>query len=1205
MQRRLAAILAADVVGYSRLMEQDEAGTLAVLKARRKELLEPLVASHDGRIVKLWGDSALAEFASAVNAVACAVAVQKAMAAANKAAPEHKRILLRIGINLGDVIVEGEDIYGDGVNVAARLEALAEPGGIWISGKVRDEVSRKLDLAFDDLGLREVKNMAAPVRAYRVYEPGQRPPSQADVSRAASSPVRTLQRRRARAVSKVDARKQRPDSLFVGRQSEMESLQTALDDALAERGGLVMLVGEPGIGKTRIAEELADHAAKRRAEVLWGRCYEESGAPPFWPWVQAIRSYCRDRDGEMLRAEMGAGIADIADIVPEVRQRLPDVPATARLDDPAQARFRLFDSIASFLRNICHRQPVVLIFDDLHWADAPSLRLLQFLAPEVADSRLLLVGTYRDVELSRQHPLSDALGALARLPRFRRLRLSGLSLDDVGRFVAAAAGAPPPQALVDSLHSETEGNPLFLKEIVRFLAQVGVLQSELTRSEDRPEHASGRGLGIRIPEGVREVIGKRLNRLSQACNQMLSAASVIGREFALEVVLRLLDDRTEDDILEAIDEAVSAGIIEGAAGAPGHYQFTHALIRETLYEELRTARRTSLHRRIGEVLEELHRTDLVPHLPQLAHHFCEAAHSSDIDKAIEYATRAGERADALLAYEEAVRFHESALHALELREPIDEVRRCTLLMMLGEALRRANEFERALDTFQRAARSANAARSPETVARAALGFEQVYWRMGRRGDMTAVRFLEDALRGVAEDDLAFRARMVGALGRALLHSGNPEQATTCVEKAITMSRRLGEPAVLAANINILLEFPWNPEATEERLAYATEMLRLAEQVDNAELLHLAHARRAVCFFELGDIAAVDAEIQEKRRIAETLFRQPVNLYVIAGFGVTRALLRGQLAEAERLIAKVLEFGERAQTDFHGTVGIQMFTLRREQGRLRELGPAVTRFVQQHAAGSTWRPGLAVIFTELGREQAARAEFEQLAANDFSGIARDGLWSTCIAYLAEVCAYLGDALRANTLYRLLLPYADRNIVVADGVACFGSASRYLGMLGTIMARWEDAERHFEHAMAMNARMGARPWLAHTQHDYAAMLFARGQTGDREKAATLMNDALATARELGMRALEERIITRIGEPPERPRSAEAFPDELTPREVAVLRLIAIGRSNSDIAIALSISLNTVATHVRSILAKTGCANRTEAAAYAMRCGLASLS
>ncbi len=1204
MQRRLAAIFAADVVGYSRLMEQDEAGTLAVLKARRKELLEPLVASHDGRIVKLWGDSALAEFASAVNAVACAVAVQKAMAAANTTAPEHKRISLRIGINLGDIIVEGDDIYGDGVNVAARLEALAEPGGISVSGKVRDEVSRKLDLAFVDLGVREVKNIAAPVRVYRVHEPGGRPPPpRGEVGQAPSAPPTAPRRKRDRAAPKAEARESRPEFLFIGRLSEMGSLRTALDDAFAERGGLVMLVGEPGIGKTRIAEEFARHAAQRHAEVLWGRCYEESGAPPFWPWVQAIRSYCRDRDGEMLRADMSAGAADIADIVPEVRQRLPDVPAPARLDDPAQARFRLFDSIASFLRNICHRQPVVLILDDLHWADAPSLRLLQFLAPEVADSRMLLVGTYRDVELSRQHPLSDALGVLARLPGFRRLRLSGLSLDDVGRFIAAAAGAAPPQRLVDTLHSETEGNPLFLKETVRFLAQEGALQSELTRSDDRPQHAPGRGAGIRIPEGVREVIGKRLNRLSQACNQMLSVASAIGREFAVELLLRLLDDRTEDDVLEAIDEAVAAGIIEEAAVVSGHYQFTHALIRQTLYEELRTARRTRLHRRIGEALEDLHRTDLEPYLPQLAHHLCEAAHGSNVDKAIEYATRAGERADALLAYEEAVRFHESALHALELREPIDEARRCVLLVMLGEALRRANEFEQALDTFQRAARSARAARSPETVARAALGFEQAYWRMGRRGDRTAVRFLEDALQGVAEDDLALRAKLVGALGRALLHSGDPERATACTRKAIAMSRRLGDPAVLAANIHILFEFPWNPEATEERLADATEMLQLAEQVGNVELSGLAQARSIVFLFELGDIAAVDAAIE--KRMSETRRLQPVNLYVLAGFRVARALLSGRFGEVEPLAAKVVEFGERAHTDFYGTLGIQMFTLHREQGRLQEFEPAVETFVRQHVGTSTWRPGLALIYAELGREQAARAEFEQLAANDFSGIARDGLWSTCIAYLAEVCAYLNDAGRADTLYRLLLPYADRNIMVADGVACFGSASRYLGLLARTMARWDDAEQHFKHAIAMNARMGARPWLAHTQVDCAAMLLARGQTGDREKAATLMNDALATARELGMRAVEERIITQMGEPPERPRSVEAFPDELTPREVAVLRLIAIGRSNSDIAIALSISLNTVATHVRSILAKTGCANRTEAAAYAMRRGLASLS
>jgi DNA-binding CsgD family transcriptional regulator len=317
--------------------------------------------------------------------------------------------------------------------------------------------------------------------------------------------------------------------------------------------------------------------------------------------------------------------------------------------------------------------------------------------------------------------------------------------------------------------------------------------------------------------------------------------------------------------------------------------------------------------------------------------------------------------------------------------------------------------------------------------------------------------------------------------------------------------------------------------------------------------------------------------------------------------VMRALLDGRFAEGEQLAPQALAMGQRLQAEgVDGAFGMQMFTLRREQGRLHELAPVVRHFVQQHGAASTWRPGLALIYSELGREREARAAFEQLAAHDFADLPQDSLWLPCVTYLAEVCAFLGDASRAATLYRLLLPYNGYTVVVGATDVCYGAAARYLGLLATTMERWEDAVQHFEDALAMNARMGARPWLAHTQHQYAVMLLARNQSGDRDKATSLLHEALTTVRALGMHALERRIAVYVKP---RPASVPAAPDvldDLSQREVEVLHLLATGKSNREIADALCISLNTVATHVRNILAKTGVANRTEAAAYAMRHG-----
>src|SRR3990172_2097993 len=442
--------------------------------------------------------------------------------------------------------------------------------------------------------------------------------------------------------------------VFVGREKEMDELRAGLEDALSGRGRLLMLVGEPGIGKTRTSEEFATYAGLRNAQVLWGRCYEGEGAPAYWPWVQVIRSFVHDRDPAALMSEMGPGAADIAQVVSEVREGRPGLPAPPALE-PEQARFRLFDSITTFLKNASKGQPIVLVLDDLHWADKPSLLLLQFLARELRGARLLVLATYRDVELRREHPLSDALGELARAGLSQRILLRGLTEQDVARFIEITAGMRPPQALGDAVYRETEGNPFFVNEIVRLLVADGRL--------DRPEEV--KSWSVTIPQGVREVVGRRLNHLSKECNGVLTVASVIGREFGVDALERV-SDVSDDRLLEVLEEAVGARVVAEVPRSAGRYSFSHALIRETLYEELSTTRRVRLHRQIGEALEGLYATNPEPHLAELAYHFSEGAQGGDVEKAIDYAVRAGDRAAALLAHEDSVHQYEMALQALEL-----------------------------------------------------------------------------------------------------------------------------------------------------------------------------------------------------------------------------------------------------------------------------------------------------------------------------------------------------------------------------------------------------------------------------------------------------------------------------------------------------------------------------------------------------------
>ncbi|MDO8615442.1 MAG: protein kinase [Dehalococcoidia bacterium] len=896
--------------------------------------------------------------------------------------------------------------------------------------------------------------------------------------------------------------------IFVGREKEMDELRAGLEDALSGRGRLLMLVGEPGIGKTRTSEEFATYAGLRNAQVLWGRCYEGEGAPAYWPWVQLIRSYVHDSDPQELASQMGPGAADIAEVVSEVRERLPGLPTPPALE-PEQARFRLFDSITTFLKNASKRQPITLILDDLHWADKPSLLLLQFLARELRGARLMVLGTYRDVELGRQHPLSQTLGELGREGLSQRILLRGLTQRDVARFIEITSGVKPPEALVAAVYQETEGNPFFVNEIVRLLVADGRLE--------KPEEVAS--WSVTIPQGVREVVGRRLDHLSQDCNRVLTIGSVIGREFGLRALERV-SDLSGDRLLEALEEAVGARVIAEKPESLDYYSFSHALIRETLYEELSTARRVRLHRQIGDVLEELYSDSADPHLAELAYHFAEAAPGGDVDKAMDYARRAGQRALSLLAYEEAVGHYERALQTLELKTPPDEELRCELLLALGDAQMKAGDAVNGRQTFERAAESARKRKSADQLARAGLGVGERY-EIGAV-DESLVEILEEALRLLGDADSALRAMVLGRLAGALYFTGSRERRESLTRESVKMARRLGDSAALAYTLISRHQALWDPEDVEERLSATDEILRLAAEANDKGLTVAGRLWRLVDLIELGDVPALDAEIEALAGVAEEL-RQPVYLYNLALVRGMRASLDGRFEEAERLAQEALAIGRRVlSANAIQFFAVQTYLLRREQGRLHELEAGMNAFVDQYPLVPAWRCGRALLCCELGQEEKARADFEFLARDDFSVLPHDANWYIGMALLAETCAYLGDVQRAAVLYDQLLPYAERWINTGAGVVCNGSVSRYLGLLAATMSRWEEAERHFEDALEKHAKMGARPYLAHTQREYAEMLLDRGEPGGQEKALGLATQALDTAQELGMKTLVERCL-----------------------------------------------------------------------------------
>jgi len=976
--------------------------------------------------------------------------------------------------------------------------------------------------------------------------------------------------------------------LFIGRRPELQSLCAALDRAQAGTDQLVMLAGDAGMGKTRLCQEVAAEAARRGIPTVWGRCFEEPGAPPYWPWIQAIRTLLENWDDTRLSVLLGEDAVPIAALVPEVRRRLGDLPPVTVLEADQQ-RFQLFHAISQFWQRISAESALLLILDNLHWADPSSLRLLAFFAAELGEHRLMLLGTYRQTELTRQHALGESLADIARHPGYQRLLLTGLSRDETAQFLRSVSGEEPAPEALATIHQRTEGHPLFLVETVRFL-----LAESRTRSSLEQDAA---GALNAIPEGVRAIIGKRLNRLSPSCTRLLSIAACIGRAFSMELLLPLTSESSEEGVLEDLEEALAARIIESLS-TPDQYQFSHALIRETLYDEMLSVRRSRLHLRIGELLEAHHCDEIGPYLPQLAYQFSAALPEGSPTRALDYVRRAAESAAALLAHEEAISLYQHALDVQQRYFSSVHEARCILLLGLGTAQDSAGASEASRKIYLEAAGVARELGSARFLVQAAIGFETAGWRLGHPGTQ-AVPLLTEALAAAREqEDGCAHVELLASLCRANAFTNRPAEATRTYREAVALARQLDNPSAL---FRALVAFQatrfFGPEQLDERLAAAREALALAER-------HRQHAWAMTELYgwhfsdlvEKGDFEAARTVAAAHVSVAQAE-RQPFMLAVGLSSETLLAMHEGRFADAEALAQETLKVGRRfSRANAAGAYGMQMFSIRREQGRLAEVLPVLRHFVASQAESAIWRPGLALLYMELDLRGQALAEFEDLAAEDFAAIPRSALWPTSMAFMAEVCAYLNDAARAATLYRLLLPYAGRNLSTGNNAPCFGSADRLLGVLAATRGERESAQRHFEAALAMNLRTGGRPWLAHTQFGYAGLLLRNRHHG-AERAAKLLDAALATARELGMATLEQRCDRLMAQLEDR----LVYPDTLSKREVDVLRLLAAGLSNQEIGARLFISTHTVANHIRSILAKTGTANRTEAAAYAVHQGL----
>jgi DNA-binding SARP family transcriptional activator len=884
---------------------------------------------------------------------------------------------------------------------------------------------------------------------------------------------------------------------FVGREPELELLRDLLAQAFGGSGRLVLLTGEPGVGKTRTAAELARLASGLGARVLWGRCYEREGAPPYWPWLQAIRPYVATCPRDRLKRELGPSAGVIADVLPEVRERLADVEAPRGLPDERQARFRLLDAIASFLRRAAQHEPFVLVLEDLHAADAASLALLDFVARELESARLLVVGTYRDVEIGRGHPLRQALAELARDHLYERLALSGLAPEEVSSFIAASLGEEPPPSLVTEVYDRTAGNPLFMTEVVRILGH------------------EGRRDWVGVPEGVREVIGIRLDRLPPECNEVLRVAAVVGREFGLDQLGPLVDGASDDDLLALVENALAAGIVHEATGSPGRFRFAHPLIRETLEAELSSARRVRLHGRIATTLEQLYGASASEHAAELAYHFAEAETVIDPERVVHYCRLAGDQAYGAHAYDDAIACFQRALAAREGSAMDDETASLVFALVRSEFLGRDRlDLEGAVERMRGAFDYYIESGSTQLAIDIAAHPIPPVW-----GPTEVPTLLARALE-LADPTSLEAGHILANIGRfAGTNNGDFEAARDAFDRSLEIARRHGDQSLERRALTLAARVDWwfmHWEECTEKSRLALE-LALAAGDQQTEMYARAWLARDAAI--RGDLEAArteggcSLELAERLRERYWLATARLNSFWLAALAgdwkTARSFSDGGLAaqphDSRNLAVRALleyELGATEAGDAH-------------VDRLLEAMRAVSSdSTVEHSAAAA---ALALASRLTGRQEmlpeSAAASERALGAPIripiFDLQARIGL--------AMLAVQRSDAESAAAQYEALEPHRGSLLLTF----CL-SADRLLGLLALTAGRLDEACDLFESSLSFCEGAGYVPELARTAVDYAGALRRRDGPGDADRAGGLLADALETSRALGMRRLEERIL-----------------------------------------------------------------------------------
>jgi class 3 adenylate cyclase/tetratricopeptide (TPR) repeat protein len=1092
------AILFTDIVGSTELSQRVSAEVADEVRRGHFSILRQAIAETGGTEVKNLGDGLMVVFGSASAALGCAVAMQQGVDQENRSGAEA--VGLRVGLSVGEASNEDGDYFGDPVVEAARLCARCESGQILATDFVRAMAGRRSRHECRPLGELALKGIPDPIEAVEVsWEP---------LRGDETSPRTPLPGRLA----------VRPAVGVVGREAEATAIGDAVKRVAGGDGREVLLVsGEAGLGKTTLVAESARSAFDNGACVLFGHC-EEDLATPYQLFAEALGHYLTHAAEEQLLAHVGTYGSELSRLAPALGSRIPDLPPSKATDSDTE-RFLLFAAVVGLLATISEDQPVVLVLDDLQWADKGSLLLLRHLASADQPMRVLTLGTYRDSELSQTHPLTDTLAALHRLDGVSRIELAGLDDSGVVSFLEAAAGQSLDDAAVELAHAiyrETDGNPFFVSEVLRHLSETGAIYQDDTgrwMAKDSSEQMA-------LPESVRMVIGARVGRLGADAGRVLSVASVIGRDFDLDLLARATKT-DEDHLLDILEAASAAALVREPADASGRYNFAHALIQHTLYEDMGPNRRARAHRQVAEALEELCGDRPDKRVGELARHWVSATQPIDLTKAIDYSRRAGDAALAALAPADALRYYAQALDLYPQATDPDPVLGVDLAIGLGTAQRQTGDpaFR---DTLLGAAQRSADVGDTERLVASALANDRGFVSVVGAIDVDKVEMLETALDRLPHDNVD-RALVLSSLCQELTYGSTLERRRSLAGEALAIAHSTGDDTVIVRVLR-QIGFPLSvPFLLEQLLVWTADALNRAERVGDPGLLYLAAAHRAIVAGHAGDIDEVDRCYAMAGEQAQQL-NQPSHNWTYTFNLAWRAQIAGDTDRAEQLATEALQIGtDGGEPDAVVLYGVQLAMVSWQRGSLGDLAPLIEQMAAESPGLPTLLSLLAMAQVEKDRTDDARQLLAEFAAADFD-LPVDMNWLTGMVGYAEAAIECRDPEYARPLFARLAPWVDQLSATGSATA-EGPVSHYLGGLATVLSSHDEADRYFARAAEFNHRIGAKFFAARTDFSWGRMLAERRAPGDAERARELFTRAHTSAVSNGYGGVERRAASAL--------------------------------------------------------------------------------